>query len=723
MFLRNGCAACVIAVALAFASTERGAAEPAKWPCEGRCIDAAWIANLGFAYFAKGDQVWRYDIARNKVSFVEVWDNYPKPMRKWPGFPQAWSSGIDTALNAGNGKVYFFKEREFIRFDIASGRVDAGPNPIAANWLGLPQQWSSGFDAAVNWGNGKVYFFKGRDYLAYDIASKKASDPQPIAGNLRGLPETWASGIDAAVNWGNGKAYLFKADQYVSYDISNDRVDSGYPKPIASNWPGLVSFIEWVNWPAQELPASAMSVGREADDRSIFLCAAVVGNAIYPGKTWAATKSCSYSDGKREVKTGIYAVATTVLSIAWSAKSAASDKLIPVGVSPAGRTYYLCRARFGNGVQPGRIEGNSGGCTIADAGRSQTVNDGVEIASAPTVVNFLYMPQFVSMLRALPGSDRFKDVCGAEVTYKVLPSATGAHYPPHYPDMKTLFTIIARNDCAMLYKNPGEVPRYARKLEVVLENEPGNQADGHEDTHEKDARISILPRNFPATGINQIGILGLFYHETTHAIQHIKADGQYAQSINEGVADLLALKLLEQRVSKREDEWRSGYQAVAYFFDWLEGRYPDFVYQYNMSRSRGRKWSIDEIAEITGKPIDTLWQEYREWLLVTLPQPESLLKWPAAVAAVAGTWEFGRQRGTLDHRAGKLCQVTLTLQTGPFGNRIMACDANESYWSLEGDKLIFKNEQGQATTTFLKTNANQWEGPFVVPPTVHYISR
>jgi hypothetical protein len=118
------------------------------------------------------------------------------------------------------------------------------------------------------------------------------------------------------------------------------------------------------------------------------------------------------------------------------------------------------------------------------------------------------------MLRALPGSDRFKDVCGAEVTYKVLPSATGAHYPPHYPDMKTLFTIIARNDCAMLYKNPGEVPRYARKLEVVLENEPGNQADGHEDTHEKDARISILPRNFPATGINQIGILGLFYHET-----------------------------------------------------------------------------------------------------------------------------------------------------------------------------------------------------------------
>src|ERR1700730_1019304 len=75
-----------------------GATEPAKWPCQGRCIDAAWISNKGYAYFAKGNQFWRYDIARDKVSFVEVWDNYPMPMRVWSGFPQAWSTGIDTAL-------------------------------------------------------------------------------------------------------------------------------------------------------------------------------------------------------------------------------------------------------------------------------------------------------------------------------------------------------------------------------------------------------------------------------------------------------------------------------------------------------------------------------------------------------------------------------------------------------------------------------------------------
>jgi hypothetical protein len=59
---------------------------------------------------------------------------------------------------------------------------------------------------------------------------------------------------------------------------------------------------------------------------------------------------------------------------------------------------------------------------------------------------------------------------------------------------------------------------------------------------------------------------------------------------------------------------------VAYFFEWLDLRYPDFVYRYNMSRSRGSKWSIDEIRKLMGKPIDTLWQEYRGWLLETLPR-------------------------------------------------------------------------------------------------------
>src|SRR5438046_562998 len=112
MFPKSGRVWLLIFAAISVLPTV-GATEPAKWPCQRRCIDAAWIANMGFAYFAEGSQFWRYDIERRKVSFVEVWDNYPMLMRNWRGFPQAWSAGIDTALNGGDGKIYWFKGREY----------------------------------------------------------------------------------------------------------------------------------------------------------------------------------------------------------------------------------------------------------------------------------------------------------------------------------------------------------------------------------------------------------------------------------------------------------------------------------------------------------------------------------------------------------------------------------------------------------------------------------
>jgi hypothetical protein len=52
--------------------------------------------------------------------------------------------------------------------------------------------------------------------------------------------------IDAAINGEGryaGKAYFFKGDQYLRYDWNSDSMDSGYPLPIAGNWPGLVYYV------------------------------------------------------------------------------------------------------------------------------------------------------------------------------------------------------------------------------------------------------------------------------------------------------------------------------------------------------------------------------------------------------------------------------------------------------------------------------------------------
>jgi hypothetical protein len=98
--------------------------------------------------------------------------------------------------------------------------------------------FSAGIDAVVLWNNGKAYFFRGSEYIRYDVAADRADEgyPRPIAENWPGV---FAEDIDAAVLWDNGKAYFFRGSEYVRYDVTTDQADEGYPRPIAGNWPGV----------------------------------------------------------------------------------------------------------------------------------------------------------------------------------------------------------------------------------------------------------------------------------------------------------------------------------------------------------------------------------------------------------------------------------------------------------------------------------------------------
>jgi len=180
-------------------------------------------------YFFNGGQYSRYDIKQDAVDAA-----YPLPVSgNWSGLP---ATGVDAAINWGNGFVYFFAGPQYYRFNTKLDQVDTGfPQPISGNWTGLT---FDAVDACINWGNGKAYFFRGGQYWRYDI-KKDAADPGyplPIAGKWPGLT---LDAVDGCINWGNGKAYFFRKDQYWRYDIKKDAVDSGFPLPIAGNWPGL----------------------------------------------------------------------------------------------------------------------------------------------------------------------------------------------------------------------------------------------------------------------------------------------------------------------------------------------------------------------------------------------------------------------------------------------------------------------------------------------------
>jgi TolB-like protein len=191
----------------------------------------------GKVYFFRGNQYIRYDIAAGRSD-----PGYPKPINSgtWPGM--IWVDGIDAVVNWGNGKAYFFRGNQYMRYDIASDRADPGyPQPINnQTWPGI--MWTNGIDAAVNWGNGKAYFFKGNQYIRYDIQADRADPGYPKQINAQTWPGMiWVDGIDDVVIWNKGKAFFFKGNQFIRYDIIADRADPGYPKQIdQETWPGLL---------------------------------------------------------------------------------------------------------------------------------------------------------------------------------------------------------------------------------------------------------------------------------------------------------------------------------------------------------------------------------------------------------------------------------------------------------------------------------------------------
>jgi hypothetical protein len=220
------------------------------------------------AYFATGDTVYDYDLT-DDCATGSSWQF----ATAWQGLPPEFAAGADAAVDLGEEVLYVFRGREFVRIPFATQAVDAGyPRPVQ----GDPQWGALSFatiDAAMNWGDGKVYFFSGPDYVRYDIASRQQDPgyPAPIGGgNWKGVDAGWVGdGIDAAINPGNGRAYLFKGAEYVAIDWQAKALLDGYPLAVEGQWPGLAGPFDaaWTNAAGrpQGAPAASGGSGGAAD--------------------------------------------------------------------------------------------------------------------------------------------------------------------------------------------------------------------------------------------------------------------------------------------------------------------------------------------------------------------------------------------------------------------------------------------------------------------------
>jgi hypothetical protein len=122
--------------------------------------------------------------------------------------------------------------------------------------LGLRKQ-PQVISEALTWPSGKVYFFQGTSYSRYDLGADRVDSgyPRTTAANWPGLG-AFGGAVDAAVMSPSGaKAYFFRGTRYARYDVAADRVDAGYPVETAPSWHGLwgTDLDAAVQWPNGKL--------------------------------------------------------------------------------------------------------------------------------------------------------------------------------------------------------------------------------------------------------------------------------------------------------------------------------------------------------------------------------------------------------------------------------------------------------------------------------------
>jgi hypothetical protein len=182
------------------------------------------------------------------------------------------------------------------------------------------------------------------------------------------------------------------------------------------------------------------------------------------------------------------------------------------------------------------------------------------------------------------------------------PAASGGKvFADQVPDPEALVKQIARADCLTLYADAAAVKRITSITLVIESPGDGVAATGGNRVGFSAAYIGGLRGNV------KYEIDGVLAHEIVHVYQNARGPGWMI----EGMADFVRFRTGYFKVTNRRKggNYDAAYQTTGFFLAWLDDQYPGFGRKLNAAMKTGA--SEQTFMDLTGKPVQQLWQEYQ----------------------------------------------------------------------------------------------------------------
>jgi hypothetical protein len=190
------------------------------------------------------------------------------------------------------------------------------------------------------------------------------------------------------------------------------------------------------------------------------------------------------------------------------------------------------------------------------------------------------------------------------VTVQQPAAGGGAVFKGRVADPEATFKAIAIKVCTALYASPAGLNR--RPAIGLTIADPGS---GVAFTNPSSSRITFNAGYIAGLGGNattqQYEIEGVIAHESVHIYQIFGGPTW----LTEGIADAIRYRTGYFKLTNRRagGNFNNSYQTTGFFLSWVDDKYPGFLVKLNLKNPKNE----GSFMELTGKPVQMLWDEYQ----------------------------------------------------------------------------------------------------------------